>query len=145
MTSKITILILIAILIALWILLNPRDEFGFSFFGLTTYNAVPIPYFDLKIYPDGVVKLREGKNHFISLNETTDIFNISLSLLEKTNSSIDALIIASGYDDLVSVDEAILNNSFFPVYVMPTPNALKKFNEMKKQGKKVAAIVHSTC
>lgn len=145
MVNKITILILIAVLISLWILLNPRNEFGFSFYGLTTYNAVPVPYFDLKIYPNGIMKIRDGKSHFISLNETADIFNISLNLIETTNSSIDALIIASGYENLVSVDEAIINNSFFPVYVMPTPNALKKFNEMKKQGKKVAAIIHSTC
>ncbi len=135
--SKFSVLVVIAILIVVWIFANPREEFGFSFFGLTTYNAVPVPYFDVKIYPSGVMTLRAGKSHDISLNETMELLNSS--------KETDALIIGTGYDGLVNFDEKILGETFVKIYTMPTPEALKKFNELKEQGKRVAAIIHSTC
>jgi hypothetical protein len=139
--SKFAILVVIAIFIAAWIYANPRDgKFGYSTFGLTTYNAIPIPYFDLKIRSNGVLSLREEKNHTISLNEAREILNKSI-----TGTDTDILIIGTGYEGKVKVDSRIFNATFVPIEVMPTPKALKKFNELKDKGKKVAAIIHSTC
>lgn len=132
--SKFTFLIIIALLISLWILVNPRERFGYSTYGLTTYNALPIPYFDLIIHKDGTLSFRKGKSHFVSFNE-------SESLLNKTP---HFLIVGLGYDGLVQVDPKI-NSTPIKVEAMKTPQALARFNQLKDEGMNVSAIIHSTC
>lgn len=66
------ILIAIIFVAAVWIWQNPVERFGLSFFGLTTYNRIPYPYFDLKIYAKGSVTIRQ-KSHFLSLQEISDL------------------------------------------------------------------------
>ncbi len=132
--SKFIALVIIALLLALWVFANPRGKFGYSTFGLTTYNALPIPYFDPIVHSDGTLSFRKEKNHFISLNE-------SKILLSETP---NFLIVGSGYSGLVQVDSRI-NSTTTQLEVLPTPEALKRFNQLKDQGQKVSAIIHSTC
>lgn len=120
------------ILSFLWILLNPKGYFGFSTFGLTTYSGVPIPYFDVKIYGNGLLQLRE-KSHFISLEEVKPLMKDS-----------EVLILGIGYDKAVKVDERIFKSGI-EVISLRSDKAIEKFNELKKKGKRVAAIIHSTC
>ena len=55
----------------------------------------------------------------------------------------DVLIIGTGYDNLVQAEEEI---SAMPnIEILPTPQAVRRFNELKGEGKRVAAIIHSTC
>jgi len=56
----------------------------------------------------------------------------------------DVLIIGIGYDEMVRVDERILN-SFAGVEVLETSRAIERFNELKDNGRRVSAIIHSTC
>ncbi|ODS37496.1 MAG: hypothetical protein A7316_09340 [Candidatus Altiarchaeales archaeon WOR_SM1_86-2] len=94
---------------------------------------MPFPYFDLKIHDDGSFSIRE-KSHFVSLDEVKELAD------EKP----DVLIIGIGYDEMVRVDERILN-SFAGVEVLETSRAIERFNELKDNGRRVSAIIHSTC
>ncbi len=125
--------ILVFVLIVIWFWLNPGKEFGFCIFGFTIYDRIPVPYFDLTVHANGGLSLREGKSHNISLDEANALLN----------EGPEILIIGTGYNEFVKVDERIsrLGN----VEVIPTPRAIRRFNELKKENKKIAAIIHTTC
>ncbi|MFQ5711220.1 MAG: MTH938/NDUFAF3 family protein [Candidatus Geothermarchaeales archaeon] len=125
---------LIALLLIIWVWQNPVGKFGYHGFGFTVYSALPLPYFDLKIHADGLPSIRE-KSHYVSLEEAEDL------IYEKP----DVLIIGVGYDELVEVDERLLNSTGIDLEVLETPEAVKRFNELRDGGKRVTAIMHSTC
>jgi len=56
---------------------------------------------------------------------------------------LDALIIGTGYDNLVQVEEEVA--AMPAVVILLTPQAVRRYNELKGEGKRVAAIIHSTC
>lgn len=132
--NKKLIICIVLVCIAVWILINPIGKFGVHVFGFTVYSSIPFPYFDLKIHANGFPSIRE-KSHFVSLEEAVDLIN------EKP----DVLIIGIGYDEMVRVDERLLNSTGIDLEVSETPEAIKRFNEFKDKGKRVAAIMHSTC
>lgn len=137
-TSRKTLAVGLAVLLlAVWLLQNPVGRVGYHGFGLTTYSAIPIPYFDLRIGPDGLPQIRE-KSHFLSYAEV-DEYTESLS-----HDYNITLIIGTGYDGRLEVDEKILASNS-TVIVLKTPEAVKKYNELRDQGEKVAAVLHSTC
>lgn len=119
----------------IWIIQNPIGKFGYHGFGYTVYSAIPIPYFDLKIGPDGIPQIRE-KSHFVSFNEVEEY-------IESQDYEI-ILIIGTGYEGMVNVDRKILESTS-TIIVLETPEAIEKYNELKDEGKKVAIILHSTC
>lgn len=123
--------ILIFVLVLIWILLNPIGRFGLHFFGFTVYSGIPFPYVDLKIYSSGVPSIRE-KSHFISYEEVEDLLDAEI------------LIMGIGYDRICRVDKRILNSSV-EVKILDTENAIKEFNRLRNEKRKVAAIIHSTC
>ena len=53
------------------------------------------------------------------------------------------LIIGTGYDNMVQVEEEIAAMPI--VEILPTPQAVRRYNELRGEGKRVAAIIHSTC
>ena len=119
----------------IWIIQNPIGKFGYHGFGYTVYSGIPVPYFDLKIGPDGIPQIRE-KSHFVSFNEVEEY-------MESQDYEI-ILIIGTGYEGMVNVDRKILESTS-TIIVLETPEAIKKYNELKDEGKKVAIILHSTC
>ena len=60
----------------------------------------------------------------------------------------DILIFGSGFKGNVKISpdaKKVLNNNKINYNLIETPKALKKFKELSHQGKKVAAIIHTTC
>jgi hypothetical protein len=88
---------------------------------------------DLVIHANGLPAIRGSKAHFVGLAEIE-------GLLEERP---DVLIIGTGYDNLVQVEEEVAAMPI--VVILPTPQAVKRYNELRDEGKKVAAIIHSTC
>jgi hypothetical protein len=131
-----SIFAIFCILFVIWLWQNPIGLFGYHFFGFTVYSTIPIPYFDLKIHTNGSFEIRE-KSHFVSFEEVEGL------LAENP----DFLIIGTGYDQLVKVDEKIinLNQTGVVITVLKTGEAIEKFNKEKRSGKNVTAIIHSTC
>ncbi len=102
-------------------------------FGFTVYSCIPFPYFDLKIHVNGFPSIRE-KSHFVSLAEVMELLD------EKP----DVLVIGIGYDEMVRVDERVRGLEV-EIRILETSRAIEEFNRVKDQGKRVAAIIHSTC
>jgi len=123
------------VLITAWVGFNPIGRFGFCRFGLLVYSAIPFPGVDLVIHANGWPAIRGSKEHFVGLAEVE-------GLLEERP---DVLIIGTGYDNLVQVEEKMLAMSAVQVLPLPTPQAVRRYNELRGEGKRVAAIIHSTC
>jgi len=113
-------------------------------YGLTIYKGIPIPFFDLMIYPDGTFRLVD-KKHYFNLRDQ-DFF-----LKQKT----DILLIGSG--------ESGLSGEGFPertacqfiynkylkkgtqLLILKTSEACETFNRLKREGKNVLFVLHNTC
>jgi len=60
----------------------------------------------------------------------------------------EVVIISTGFNNLVKIDEGVFElakQSGIELFELPTPDALKKFQELSKKGKNVAARIHTTC
>ena len=123
------------VLITAWVVFNPIGRFGFCRFGLLVYSAIPFPAVDLVIHANGVPSIRGSKEHFVSFSEIEGLLK----------DGPDVLIIGTGYDNLVQVEEGILAMSAVQILPLPTPQAVRRYNELRGEGKRVAAIIHSTC
>ena len=135
MKKAIIIVAVVMVLITAWVGFNPIGRFGFCRFGLLVYSAIPFPGVDLVIHANGLPAVRGSKAHFVGLAEIEGL------LRERP----DVLIIGTGYDNMVQVEEEILAMSAVQVLPLPTPQAVRRYNELRREGKRVAAIIHSTC
>jgi len=135
MKKTIVIVVVVVVLITGWVGFNPIGRFGFCRFGLLVYSTIPFPAVDLVIHTNGLPALRGSKAHFVGFAEIEGL------LRERP----DVLIIGTGYDNMVRVEEEMLAMSAVQVLPLPTPQAVKRYNELRGEGKRVAAIIHSTC
>ena len=135
MKKAIVLVAMVMVLITAWVGFNPIGRFGFCRFGLLVYSAIPFPGVDLVIHVNGLPSLRGSKAHFVGLAEIEGL------LRERPK----VLIIGTGYDNMVQVEEQILALCSVQVLPLPTPEAVRRYNELKGEGKRVAAIIHSTC
>jgi hypothetical protein len=55
------------------------------------------------------------------------------------------VIIGTGYEGMVRVEESIQTWADPAVEVLLTPQAILRYNELRVAGRRVAAIIHSTC
>jgi hypothetical protein len=133
MKKAIVVAAVIIVLITAWVGFNPIGRFGFCRFGLLVYSAVPFPAVDLVIHANGLPLMRGSKAHFVALAEIEGLLK----------EGPDVLIIGTGYNNLVQVEEEVA--ALPTVVILPTPQAVKRYNELRGEGKKVAAIIHSTC
>ena len=133
MRKAVVILAVVIILITTWIGFNPIGRFGSCRFGLLVYSAIPFPAVDLVIHANGLPALRGSKAHFVAFAEIE-------GLLEEKP---DVLIIGTGYDNLVQVEDEIA--AMPNIEILPTPQAVRRYNELRSEGKRVAAVIHSTC
>ena len=125
----------VVVLITAWVGFNPIGRFGFCRFGLLVYSAIPFPAADLVVHANGMPATRGSKAHFVDFAEAKGLLK----------EGPEVLIIGTGYDNLVQVDEELLAMSSVQVLPLPTPQAVRRYNELRGQGKRVAAIIHSTC
>lgn len=133
MKKVIVIAAVIIVLITAWVGFNPIGRFGFCRFGLLVYSAGPFPAVDLVIHANGAPSLRGSKAHFVGLAEIEGLLK----------EGPDVLIIGTGYDNLVQVEEEVA--AMPAIVILPTPQAVRRYNELRGEGKRVAAIIHSTC
>jgi hypothetical protein len=135
MKKTIVIVAVVMVLITAWVGFNPIGRFGFCRFGLLVYSAIPFPAVDLVIHTNGWPAIRGSKAHYVGFAEIEGLLK----------EGPDVLIIGTGYDDMVQVDEELLVMSSVQVLPLPTPQAVSRYNELKGEGKRVTAIIHSTC
>lgn len=114
------------------------DDYNFGFISINKKK-----YFkDLIINNEEIIHpwIRE-EGHLLQLK---DLKEVKENLKDKDN----VVIIGTGYSGLMKVSEEVLD--FFEreklnFLILPTKEAWKKFNEIKKENKKVIGLFHLTC
>jgi len=132
-------LVVVFLLCIVWVVFNPPGRFGYCRFGLTVYSGVPFPLVDMVVYASGLPGIRGSKAHWVSAEE----FDRLIGPL--ADAWPDVVIIGTGYEGRVQVEESILTRAGPAVEALPTPQAIPRFNEVRAAGRQVAAIIHSTC
>jgi hypothetical protein len=132
------IIVFLLIILIIWFIINPLGKFGYHRFGLIVYSGLPIPIKDIVVFSNGLFKFRE-KNHLLSIDELNNI------LRNKNLNDIDFIIIGTGFSNIMKVDDEILGKYKNKIITKITPDAIKLFNNYKKNKKRVVAIIHSTC
>ncbi len=125
------------------IFLHRNDNITHVSRKLIVYKGIPIPYFDLLIYPNGLPRLTDKKKHF----------NLQDQRFLK-GCEPDILLIGSGYEGEGGKGFKNDEGTFFiyntkisaavQVVVTKTHVACKMFNKLKKDGKKVLFVVHNS-
>jgi hypothetical protein len=125
-------------------IINNDKNITYNDHGLTVYKGIPIPFYDIIIYPDGSCHLADKKHFFRPLD-------VKYFKLQQP----DILLIASGSEgrggkgfDIEEGTYFIINNislKNMQVIILPTPDACEKFNELKKLKKSVMFVIHNTC
>jgi len=131
-----TLIILLLAVIGLsgWLFINPPGRFGFCTFGCLTFGSVPRPVSDLQVRADG--KCRSGeKTHRLSFDELEWLLD----------PKPEVLIIGIGWDGVVVPSEDIESRAGCEVRLLKTGEAVELYNKLKREGRRVAIHVHSTC
>jgi hypothetical protein len=138
------LLFVAALSLAVSYTLHRHTNITYAAYGMTIYRGIPIPFFDALFYPDGGFRLADKKHHFRS-------HDIRFFLGRKP----DILLVGSGWRGVGGKGFEVSEGVYFEyneftkrgtqVIILPTPEACKKYNELKNEGKKVLFILHSTC
>ncbi|MBI4605635.1 MAG: hypothetical protein HY721_27025 [Planctomycetes bacterium] len=109
-----------------------------SRFGLTVVGLFPLPLFDFTIGAGGGVWLRE-KSHLVT----------SFELRARLEPGLEVIVVANGWHGALKVDrDALAAPGLAPgvtVEVLRTPEAFARYNELRRAGRRVALIAHTTC
>jgi len=105
-------------------------------FGEITINKKTY-YSDVLIDVDGKVELMQ-KKHMVDIDD--------FIILSKKKPEF--IVIGTGLQDMVRVSDKVIQiaeDSKIKLYVDPSPKAADVFNGLLAQGKKTAALIHTTC
>ena len=128
------VLPVVIVVLAVWVISNPRERFGWCCYALTTYNTIPRLIADYQVRSDGKVRT-VSKTHSISL--------VTVEWLLESRPQV--LIIGTGWDGVAKTDATIARIEGCQVRVLKTSEAIKLFNQLKSAGSAVSIHVHSTC
>ncbi len=113
-------------------------------YGLTVYKGIPVPFFDLMVFPDGGFRPVDKKHYFNSRDQ-------AFFLKRKP----DILLIGSGSLGMggrgffENVPNQFMYNRYTrqgtQVIILPTPEACRLFNRLKQENKNVLFVLHNTC
>jgi hypothetical protein len=133
--KRITIILgVILVGLVVWLCVNPPGRFGFCSFAYITYNSIPRPLSDLQVRSDGKTRSVE-KTHDLKLQHVE-------WLLEPKP---EILIIGTGWDGVTKPSPEIRTIQDCEVRILKTQEAIKLFNRLKRDKRKVAIHLHSTC
>ncbi len=135
---------IIVVYIGVQLVRHRSDQIVSHRYGLVVYKGIPLPYFDLMVFPDGGFRLVDKKHYFNKRDR--DFLNRFES---------DIILIGSGYHGEGGRGYAHQRGSGFvyniatargtQVIIMGSRDACERFNELKRQGKNVLFILHTTC
>ncbi|MEN8152137.1 MAG: hypothetical protein ABFS86_20135, partial [Planctomycetota bacterium] len=104
--------------------------------GLTVYGIVPVPALDIVVGADGWLRFRE-KTHELSKAEVDRLVGELLPT--------DTVVIGTGWDEQMKVDPLIHMLPCDSVLIVRTPEAFDLYNKLRREGKRVVLIAHTTC
>jgi hypothetical protein len=113
-------------------------------YGLTVYKGIPIPFFDVLVFPEGGFRIVDKKHYFNKRDR--DFLN---------RFKADIIIIGAGYSGAGGRGYPHQKGSGFvfntatgrgtQVLILNSHEACERFNQLKKQGKNVLFVLHATC
>ncbi len=140
----ISLVVICALLLAGSFVKNKDEYITHSSFGLTIYKGIPVPFYDLLIYPNGLPRLVD-KKHFFN--------NVDKRFLLSQEPSI--LLMGSGWHGKGGKGFTkergsyllfnSLKNKSTQIIILETPLACKLYNRLRREGKKVLFVIHNTC
>jgi hypothetical protein len=99
-------------------------------FGLTVVGAMPIPVFDFVLHANGLPWFR-NKSHRIQIAE-----------LQALATGAEIIVVGTGWQGVASLEGPA---SGLAVETYETPEAIRRYHELRRQGRRVALLLHSTC
>jgi hypothetical protein len=125
----------IAVLTLLALSLSARYPGGVRVagFGFTVVGACPVPASDVLVLADGAVHLRP-KSHRVSPHEFSTLAR-----------GATVVIVASGWQGAVEVDAATRHAMGGRLLVATNGAALGRYRALRREGTRVALLLHSTC
>jgi hypothetical protein len=99
--------------------------------------------YDVLILPDGTVRERVAsrarlRSHTITSHEIEGIGKLQP----------DIIVVGTGTSELASLSDnayVYVKRSNLNLVLLPSPQAVEKFNQLIDEGKRVAALIHITC
>ena len=140
----ISIAVLILLLQSIFFIKYHKSNFVYNKKGIVVYKGIPIPYFDIMIFPNGTFRLVDKKIYFNQKDKFNRIYIHSK----------DILLVGSGKDGeggMGFIDEKRETQFVFnpikkiplQVIVLKTPEACEEFNLLKSKGYDVMFIIHN--
>jgi VanZ family protein len=141
-----TMLAILVVLVGIqgfFIIKHFDDNIVYNEYGLTVYKGIPIPFFDIMIFPDDTFRLVDKKHFF---NQRDREF-----MLKK---KADIILIGSGADgkrgrEFNDPDHEFIYNPYTKkatqVIIQKNSEAYKTFNRLKRENKNVLFVLHNTC
>ena len=113
-------------------------------YGITVYKGIPLPFLDIMIFESGFFRFVDKKHDFNTRDKNT-IFHYSNSIL-LIGSGKDGSG-GNGFPEKLKPQFVFNTIKFKPlqIIILKTPEACKKYNQLKKEGYNVLFIIHNTC
>lgn len=113
-------------------------------YGYVEYRGIPLPFFDVMIYPDGRFRFVDKKHYFNSRDRR---FLLGIKP--------DILVISSGWYGKGGqgfTDKHFVHYQYNPfigrgtqIIILPSKQAVATYNRLIKEGKHVLLVHHNTC
>jgi len=142
--SLVALLVLVVSIQAYSYIAHRSDNITYNGYGLTIYKGIPIPFFDVLIFPNGSFRLVD-KKHFFNLRDQSFLMEMEP----------DILLIGSGESGLggngfpEKAESQFIYNGFTrtgtQLIILRTPEACDTFNRLRREGKNVLFLLHNTC
>jgi len=94
---------------------------------------------DIRIMGKKVTRWKERKGHRLKKSMVTGVYDKDL----------EVLVIGAGIERAIEVPDktvrAIREHGISEVFIAPTPQACRMYNELYRKGKRVGLLAHGTC
>jgi len=112
-------------------------------YGLTIYKGIPVPFFDIMIFPDDTFRLVD-KKHYFNDRDLAFLFKRKPDII-----LIGSGLYGKGGKGFVDPRHAFIYNSYTKgiaqIIIQRNGEACKTFNRLKRENKNVLFIIHNTC
>ena len=126
------------------VLMHRNTFINYNTYNLTVYKGIPIPFFDLLIYPDGMPRLVD-KKHFFNNQDKQFLLGQEPSILLMGSGAE-----GNGGRGFKESEEPhfMFNKETMKetqIIILKTPQACEVFNRLKREGKNVLFVLHNSC
>ncbi len=125
-------------------IIHRHDGISHNSYGFTVYNGIPLPFFDVMIFDNGGFRFVDKKHSFGKRDQRT-IFTFEPDILLVGSGNLDNGGLGFPTKDVVQFVYNPLGGKIQQIIILPTHQACREFNRLKKEGKKVLFILHNTC